>query len=105
MMTILRASGIEFRRTSENWDSAEPSSPLAQRRIAPREGQPFVLEQSGGTTAGLLIQVTPQPVPLTQQEEFARSLIHRVATARRMESLLERASKQANVSYQTDFAP
>jgi EpsD family peptidyl-prolyl cis-trans isomerase len=105
MIAILRAAGVEFRRMGEVWDSADPSSPLAQGRIAPRKGQLFVLEQSGVTMAGILTEVTPQPVPQAQQEEFARTLIERASSAREMELLLERASKQAEVNYQVGFAP
>jgi EpsD family peptidyl-prolyl cis-trans isomerase len=105
MIAILRAASVKFRRSGEVWDSADTSSPLGQGRIAPREGQPFVLERGGGTIAGMLTEVTPQPVPEAQKEEFARSLIDRASSSRQMELSLEQASKQAVVRYQAGFAP
>ena len=105
MASRLRAANVDFRRSSETWDSGDPASPLGRGEVVAREGAIFLLQRGQAYFAGVLTNVAPQPVPVDQQAALARALIARDASERRMRSLLKKARAGANIRYQPGFEP
>ena len=105
MAEHLLAAGIPARRSTETWDSADFDSPLARGEAAPMTGSRFLIQRNGASIIGIVASVTPQPVPPDEQIAFARALLSRFGTERRMRMLVNKARASAKITHQRGFEP
>jgi EpsD family peptidyl-prolyl cis-trans isomerase len=105
MAELLRGGGMKATRTSERWDSADPTAPVASGEVKPEQGSHFILARPGGTILGTVTTVQPAPVPADQQAAMARALMERGQAEQRMRALLDRAAASARITYNPEFAP
>jgi len=105
MAEALQRSGFPPVRTQENWDSADPTTPVGSGEVRPVVGARFILVRPGGTFIGQISAVQRAPVAPEQRLATARALLQRSLAERRMQALLERGKASAKIAYNPQFAP
>ncbi|MEO8548282.1 MAG: hypothetical protein ABI422_07950 [Sphingomicrobium sp.] len=102
---LLASKNLGVERRTELWDSATLSPDISKRILANKERGVILLQFGDRTIAAHIISLIRQPTPEAYRLQFARELLESQQTQQVLQGLLQRAKSNAEIRYQSRFAP